>query len=80
LSRPRQCWDNAVAERFFATLKVEFIYQHAWPTRAAERRAIFEFIEVDYNQNRLHFSITYQSPADYERRFHGIDARTGEAA
>lgn len=80
LSRPRQCWDNAVAESFFATLKVELIYQHSWPTRAAARRAIFEFIEVDYNLQRLHSSINYQSPADYERRLHGIDTRTGEAA
>ncbi len=80
LSRPRQCWDNAVAESFFATLKVELIYQHSWPTRAAVRRAIFEFIEVDYNLQRLHSSINYQSPADYERRLHGIDTRTGEAA
>ena len=80
LSRPRQCWDNAVAESFFATLKVELIYQQSWPTRAAARRAIFEFIEVWYNQERVHSSINYQSPADYERRLHGIDTRTGEAA
>lgn len=66
LSRPGQCWDNAVAESFFATLKLELIYRHAWPTRAAARRAIFEFIEVFYNQQRLHSSIGYQSPAVYE--------------
>ncbi|MGH2403255.1 MAG: IS3 family transposase [bacterium] len=66
LSRPGQCWDNAVAESFFATLKLELIYQHAWPTRAAARRAIFEFIEGFYNQQRLHSSIGYQSPARYE--------------
>ena len=80
LSRPRQCWDNAVAESFFATLKLELIYQHVWPTRAAARRAIFEFIEVFYNQQRLHSSIGYQSPADYERRLTGIDTATGKAA
>ena len=45
LSRPGQCWDNAVAESFFATLKTELIHRHAWPTRAYARRAIFEFIE-----------------------------------
>ena len=54
LSRPRQCWDNAVAESWFATLKRELIYRHSWPTRAEARRAIFEFIEVFYNRQRLH--------------------------
>lgn len=68
LSRPGQCWDNAVAESFFATLKLELIYRHAWPTRAAARRAIFEYIEVFYNQQRLHSAIGYQSPAVYEAR------------
>lgn len=66
LSRPGQCWDNAVAESFFATLKLELIYQHAWPTRASARRAISEFIEIDYNWTRLHSSIGYQPPAAYE--------------
>jgi transposase InsO family protein len=66
LSRVGQCWDNAVAESFFATLKLELIYQHAWPTRAAARRAIPEFIEIFYNYERLHSAIGYQSPARYE--------------
>lgn len=66
LSRPGQCWDNAVAESFFATLKLELIYQHSWPTRASARRAIAEYIEIDYNWMRLHSSIGYQPPADYE--------------
>lgn len=67
LSRPRQCWDNAVAESFFATLKTELIYRQSWPTRAAVRRAVFEFIEVFYNRRRLHSSLGYCSPAEYER-------------
>jgi transposase InsO family protein len=67
LSRPRQCWDNAVAESFFATLKTELIYRQSWPTRTAVRRAIFEFIEVFYNRRRLHSSLQYCSPAEYER-------------
>jgi transposase InsO family protein len=67
LSRPRQCWDNAVAESFFATLKTELIYRQSWPTRTAVRRAIFEFIEVFYNRRRLHSSLEYWSPAEYER-------------
>ena len=67
LSRPRQCWDNAVAESFFATLKTELIYRQSWPTRTAVRRAVFEFIEVFYNRRRLHSSLGYCSPAEYER-------------
>ena len=66
LSRPRQCWDNAVAESFFATLKTELVYRSAWPTRGAMRRAIFEFIEVFYNRRRLHSALGYCSPAEYE--------------
>ena len=67
LSRRHQCWDNAVAESFFATLKTELIYRHAWPTRTAVRRAVFEFIEVFYNRRRRHSSLGYCSPVDYER-------------
>ena len=66
LSRPRQCWDNAVAESFFATLKTELVYRSAWPTRGAVRGAIFEFIEVFYNRRRLHSALGYCSPAEYE--------------
>jgi len=66
LSRPRQCWDNAVAESFFATLKTELIYRQAWPTRALVRSAVFEFIEVFYNRRRLHSSLGYRSPVEYE--------------
>jgi len=47
------CWDNAVAESFFATLKDELIYRRACPTRQAARAAIFEFIEIFYNRHRL---------------------------
>lgn len=66
LSRPRQCWDNAVAESFFATLKTELVYRQSWPTRAAARSAVFEFIEVFYNRRRLHSSLGYRSPVEYE--------------
>jgi transposase InsO family protein len=66
LSRPRQCWDNAVAESFFATLKTELIYRQSWPTRAEVRSAVFEYIEAFYNRRRLHSSLGYRSPAEYE--------------
>lgn len=66
LSRPRQCWDNAVAESFFATIKTELIDRRSWATRTQVRRAVFEFIEVFYNRQRLHSSLGYISPAEYE--------------
>jgi transposase InsO family protein len=66
LSRPRQCWDNAVAESFFSTLKQELIYRTPLPTLEAVRTAVFEYIEVFYNRQRLHSSIGNQPPAAYE--------------
>jgi transposase InsO family protein len=66
LSRPRQCWDNAVAESWFATLKLELIHRQSWATRAQARRAVFEFVEVFYNRRRLHSSLGYLSPAAFE--------------
>jgi putative transposase len=66
LSRPRQCWDNAVAESFFATLKTELAYRVSWSTRAAARSAVFEYIEVFYNRRRLHSSLGYRPPVEYE--------------
>jgi transposase InsO family protein len=68
LSRPRQCWDNAVAESWFSTLKEELIYRQAWPTRLQAHRAIFEYIEVFYNRARLHSSLNDCSPVEYEQR------------
>jgi transposase InsO family protein len=65
-SRPRQCWDNAVAESWFATLKLELIDRQSWATRAQVRRAVFEFVEVFYNRKRLHSSLGFMSPVDYE--------------
>ena len=66
LSRPANCWDNAVAESFFSTLKLDLLYRHSWPTRAAARSAIFEYIEVFYNRERRHSTLGNLSPADYE--------------
>jgi len=66
VSRPRQCWDNAVAESFFSTLKEELVYRNLFPTRAAARAAIFEFIEVFYNRGRIHTSLGNLTPAEYE--------------
>jgi transposase InsO family protein len=66
VGRRRQCWDNAVAESFFATIKTELLDQRAWPTRARVHQAIFEWIEGWYNTRRRHSTLDYQSPAAYE--------------
>jgi transposase InsO family protein len=66
-SRPRQCWDNAVAESWFASLKEECIHRQAWPTRALARRAVFDYSEVFYNRQRLHSSLAYLTPVEYEQ-------------
>ncbi len=67
MSRRGDCWDNAVAESFFASLKLELVYQVQWPTRAAARTAIFEYLELFYNRRRRHSSLGYRSPAEFER-------------
>lgn len=66
VGRTGQCWDNALAESFFATIKRELLGTAAWPSRAVARTAIFDFIEGWYNLHRLHSSLGYRSPADYE--------------
>ncbi len=60
------CFDHAVAESFFATLKVELLHRQVWPTRAAARLAIFEFIEVWYNRQPCHSTLGYTTPIEYE--------------
>lgn len=66
MSRKGNCWDNAVSESFFATLKVELIHRHRYATRAAARRSIFEYIEVFYNRQRRHSTLNYVSPSQFE--------------
>ena len=73
MSRKGNCWDNAVAESFFATLEIELIEDADWHTRAEARPAIFEFIEVWYNRQRRHSSLGYLTPAEF-------DMRLGEAS
>jgi transposase InsO family protein len=68
MSRKGNCWDNAVAESFFATLKVELVHETVFPTRARAQRELFEYIEVFYNRVRRHSSLGYISPMDYENR------------
>jgi transposase InsO family protein len=65
VGRTGQCWDNALAESFFAALKGECLNQHSWPTRAAARRAIVDYIAW-FNGSRLHSSLGYLTPNEYE--------------
>lgn len=66
MSRVGDCWDNAVAESFFATLKAELIHRRPWPTKHEARLAIHDYIGGFYNPHRRHSSLGYLSPMDYE--------------
>jgi transposase InsO family protein len=66
MSRKGNCWDNAVAESFFSTLKWELIHRRPFETRSDARRAIFEYIEVFYNRRRRHSALGYLSPMQFE--------------
>jgi putative transposase len=74
MSRPGDCWDNAVAESFFATLKRELVDDAGWATRDEARTAVFEYIEVWYNRERRHSSLGYLSPVAYERQLEATQA------
>jgi putative transposase len=74
MSRKGNCWDNAVAESFFATIKNELVYRQRWSSRTELRAAVFEYIEVFYNRRRLHSSIGYTTPADIENDYNLIEA------
>ncbi len=66
VGRTGQCWDNALAESFFATIKGELLDRRSWPTHAAARAAIFDYIEGWYNTRRRHSALSYLSPSAYE--------------
>ncbi len=60
------CFDNSVAESFFATLQTEVLDRCNWPSRDELGQAVFAYIEVFYNPRRRHSTLGYLSPADYE--------------
>ena len=66
MSRQGNCHDNAVMESFFGTLKQELVYREDYPTREEGQRSLFEYIEVFYNRRRLHSTLGYVSPVQYE--------------
>ena len=69
MSRKGNCYDNAVMESFFASLKKELVHQADYETRSEARQSLFEYIEVFYNPVRLHSALGYVSPNEYERQY-----------
>jgi transposase InsO family protein len=67
MSRKGNCWDNAVAESFFHTLKTELVHHKKFKTREQARYAIFEYIEIFYNRKRRHSANNYLSPCEFEK-------------
>jgi len=66
MSRKGNCYDNAVAESFFHTLKTEHVYEYRYETRAEAMQSIFEYIEMFYNRQRRHSALGYRSPVSFE--------------
>jgi len=70
MSRKGDCWDNAVPESFFSTLKLELVYRSGWATREEARADVYEYLEVFYNRKRIHSSAGYCSPVTAEQQFY----------
>jgi len=69
MSRRSHCWDNAVAESFLGTLKSEFVHVQSFATREVAKTAIVEWIEVFYNRQRIHSTLNYCSPVQFEQDY-----------
>ncbi len=76
MSRKGDCWDNAVAESFFSTLKAELVHRNDYVSRSQARASVFEYIEAFYNGRRRHSALGYVSPVEHE----SAAARHGDAA
>jgi putative transposase len=72
MSRTGVCYDNAVAESFFATLKAERIHYQRYRSRTEARHDIFYYIESFYNRRRRHSALGFLSPDEFERRFKDV--------
>ena len=77
MSRKGNCWDNAVAESFFASFKVELVYQSHWRTRTQARSEVFDYIELFYNRQRRHSALGYLCPHEFELSHQWQLARIG---
>jgi len=69
MSGKGNCYDNAVIESFFHTLKTEHIYFEQYESREQAKRSIFEYVEVFYNRKRLHSTLKYMSPVVFEKQW-----------
>ncbi len=74
MSRRGNCWDNAVAESFFATFKKELIHRQRWPSRLELRNAVFDCIHVFYNRQRTHSALGYRTPLETEQAYNRLAA------
>jgi len=74
MSRKGDCWDNAPVESFFGSLKQEMVFHQIYRARFQARQSIFDYIERFYNRRRLHSTLGYQSPADYEATYFKLAA------
>ena len=72
MSRKGNCLDNAPMESFFASLKKEHVHHTRFRTRAAARAAVFDYLEVFYNRQRLHSALGYRTPAEARASMEGI--------
>ena len=80
MGRTGVCWDKAMAESFFATLKTEFYYRRVWPTKARARREVGAWIEDRYNRRRRHSALGQISPANFEMQHCNHNAADQQAA
>jgi transposase InsO family protein len=71
MSRKGDCYDNAVVESFFSTLKNEWVFHQIFFDRDQARAALFDYIELFYNRRRRHAALDYQSPAQFEEQHPG---------
>jgi putative transposase len=76
MSRRANCWDNAVAESFFSTLKLELARDADWQTHTEATAAVAEYLEIFYNRQRRHSTLGYTSPAAFERQYEKTRATT----
>lgn len=74
MSRKGDCWDNAPVESFFGSLKQELVFHQRYPTRFHARQSIFDYIERFYNRHRLHSTLGYKSPVNYEADYFNLAA------
>ncbi len=72
MSRRANCWDNAPMESFFASLKKEHVHQARFRTREEAKAAVFDYVEVFYNRQRLHSAVGYRTPLEARASMEGI--------